>query len=249
MDNLTKILQILNNGLNNLSRKFDNLAIELRNRKQPNSNINVDIGDNVVKGVSNALAEGLKKLEIPTPNIILPEQKAPIVNVPAPIVNFEAQKIPAPIINVKAPIVNIPPANIIVESAPVIFPDTMKVEGMDELLKSVSRETDERNIFDEVSSKKPLPIIVMGKNGKQITEFGGDFTAPSMVAIRVGTTAIGEDNPMPVTVDGFAIPMFDTQVVNETDPNNVTITYRRNGTTVAVKTIITSGAITTISVA
>ncbi len=48
--------------------------------------------------------------------------------------------------------------------------------------------------------------------------------------------------------DKFNIPVYDTQVIDEADPDNITITYKLDGATVAVKTIATSGTTTTISV-
>lgn len=48
--------------------------------------------------------------------------------------------------------------------------------------------------------------------------------------------------------DSFNIPAHDTQVVDETNPNSVTVTYKKSGVTVAVKTIAISGSVTTISV-
>ena len=127
--------------------------------------------------------------------------------------------------------------------------DLSKLEG---LLKNISetlnREPEKSKVFDEVSSKNPLPIMVIGGDGKRVTNFGGELTAPSIVGLRVGTTAVGADNPLPTTVDGFAIPMFDTQVIDETDPDNVTIVYKRSGVIVATKTISISGSVTTITV-
>src|SRR3990167_494873 len=124
--------------------------------------------------------------------------------------------------------------------------DLSKLEG---LLKNISetlnREPEKSKVFDEVSSKNPLPIMVIGGDGKRVTNFGGELTAPSIVGLRVGTTAVGADNPLPTTVDGFAIPMFDTQVIDETDPDNVTIVYKRSGVIVATKTISISGSVTT----
>ena len=236
-----QIAQLISNGLNSLGRKIDSLAMELRNKRTPNSQMNIGIPENVSEGISNAIEKGMSKLEIPQPKINIPEQKAPIVNVPAPIVN-----VPAPIVNI--PKIEIPTPKITVTPTPVTFPDKMEVVGMKDLIASVNRETDDKSIFEEVSSKKPLCVQIMDSKGKQITQFGGEFTAPSMVAIRVGSTPVGEDNPIPVTVDGFAIPMFDTQIIDEADPNNVTIIYKRNGVTVATKLSAISGTTTTISV-
>lgn len=42
---------------------------------------------------------------------------------------------------------------------------------------------------------------------------------------------------------------YDTKVVDEVDPNNVTITYKLSGDTVATKTIAVSGTTTTITFA
>ena len=47
---------------------------------------------------------------------------------------------------------------------------------------------------------------------------------------------------------GLAIPLHDQQVIDESDPNNVTITYKLNSVTVAVKSIVISGSTTTITV-
>jgi len=50
-------------------------------------------------------------------------------------------------------------------------------------------------------------------------------------------------------VNEFGIPSFDTQVIDESaSPATTTITYKKNGTTVATKTIAVSGTTTTISV-
>jgi len=49
-------------------------------------------------------------------------------------------------------------------------------------------------------------------------------------------------------LESFEIPPHDTQIIDETDPNNVIITYKKSGATVATKTINVVGLITTISV-
>jgi len=49
-------------------------------------------------------------------------------------------------------------------------------------------------------------------------------------------------------IQGFDIPQYDTQVIDDTDANNVIITYKKNGATVATKTISVSGHLTTITV-
>ena len=56
----------------------------------------------------------------------------------------------------------------------------------------------------------------------------------------------------PITSDffmkGMYIPRHDTEVIDETDLDNVTIVYKLNNATVATKTISISGKITTISI-
>src|SRR3990167_998869 len=123
-NNLTKIAQIIVNGLNQLGRKIDAITAEVRSKKQPPSNVSVSISEDVSKGISEAVGRSLDKLKIPIPQMNIPEQKVP--------------KIPTPVVNVEAPIINLPPANITVEPTKVEFPKEMKVERMEELIKSVN---------------------------------------------------------------------------------------------------------------
>ena len=46
---------------------------------------------------------------------------------------------------------------------------------------------------------------------------------------------------------GMNIPEHDQAVINKSDPNNIVITYKKNGVTVATKTIATSGTTITIT--
>jgi len=248
MDNSTRIATIINNGMSSLGRKIDSLAMELRRRTPPpNTKVSVDIGDNVAKGVSDAIKESITGLEMPKFEGF-PEYPA-FPEIPTPQVTVNVPDIKLPTINIPETIVNIPEAQITVQPTPVTFPSEMKVIGMDQLIAEVSKEDEEKSIFEEVSSKKPLCVQIIDSKGKQVSSFGGDFTAPSTVAIRVGTTAVSNDNLMPVTTDGFAIPIFDTQVIDEAlAPATTVITYKRGGVTVATKTIEIDGSITTISV-
>jgi len=233
MDNLTKIAQLINGGFNLLTREIKMLSLELRNKKAPIINSQISISEDVSKGISQAVERSLDKLKIPIPQINIPEQKIP--------------KIPAPIVNVEAPIVNVPPANITVEPTKVEFPKEIKVEGMDKLLESVNRETP-APAFD-FSSKNPLAVMVVDRKGKHIEDFASELTAPSMVSIKVGNTAVGSDNPLPVTTDGFSIPKFDTQTIDESAaPATTTITYKLANVTVATKVITVVGTLTTITV-
>ena len=253
MQPLTQLIQSMTNGFNNLGRKIDTLINEvIRSNKTPVVNVsppqvNVDIGNTVSREISNAIKEGLEKVEMPKfekfPEFpAFPELKEPKITVNVPDVKFDLSKLKLP-----TPIVNVPPAQITVEPTAVNFPESMKVEGMDKLLESVNRETP-TPVFD-FSSKNPLAVMVVDSKGKQISDFKSDLTAPSMVSIKVGNTAVGSDNPLPVTVDGFSIPKFDTQEIDESlAPATTTITYKLAGVTVATKLITVSGTLTTITV-
>ena len=248
---MEKIAQIIVNSMNLLGRKIDSLAMELRRKSPPpNTNISVDIGDNVSKAISDVMKESIAGLKMPEFGGFPEFPKYPdFPEIPTPQVTVNVPEIKLPVINVPETVVNVPPAQITVQPTPVEFPKEMKVEGMKELIKSVNRETSEPKIFEEVTSKSPLAVMIVDKKGRHIEVFASELTAPSMVAIRVGTTAIGEDNPMPVTVDGFAIPMFNQQIIDEAlAPGTTIITYKRSGVTVATKTITVVGTTTTITV-
>jgi uncharacterized protein YfaS (alpha-2-macroglobulin family) len=64
-----------------------------------------------------------------------------------------------------------------------------------------------------------------------------------------GGREISSVNRLPVSASGMVIPYHDQQVIEEADPDNVTITYKLNGVTVAVKTIAVAGTQTTITIA
>jgi len=216
---MDKFTAIITNGLTLLAKKIDSLALEFRNQKPP-----------VVNVPSSKFFTFPSFPKYPE----FPKIPTPIVNVNVPDVIFDASKIPPPVVNV-AP-------NITVEK--VEFPKEMEIKGMKELLASVSRETERESIFGEVSSKTPLPIIVIGKNGKQITDFGSEMTAPNTVGLRVGTTKVDSTNPLPIT-QGLNLPKFDYVLCTYTGNNPTTIVYKTGGsggTTVATLTITYSGA-------
>jgi hypothetical protein len=243
MDNTEKLGQVFANAFATLSRKLDSIFNEVK--RPPIINI-------APPEVKITVPE-LKLPEFPAwPEIKLPDyppfppfSDIKLPDFPAPVVN-----VPAPVVNVAAPVVNVPPANITVAPTPVEFPKEMVVRGMDELVKAAQAVPPEQpSVFKDVSSKTPLSVMVIGKDGKQVSDFGGEFTAPSMVAIRVGTEAVSATNLFPVTTEGFAIPVFDTEVVDETlAPATTVITYKKNGATVATKTISVAGSVTTIAV-
>jgi hypothetical protein len=253
MQPLTQLVSAITNGINNLGRKIDSLAMELRRKSPPpHSKISVDIGDNVAKGVGDAIKESIGNLKMPEMPM-MPEHPPypPFPEIPAPQVTVNVPEIKLPTINVPETVVNLPAPVVNVEPTPVTFPNEMKVIGMDKLIEGVNRETEPVKLLDGITDKNPVPVHIVDSKGKVMSanDFGGGLSGPSTVAIRVGTTAVGQDNPMPVTVDGFAIPMFDTQIIYESGaPALTTIVYERSGVTVATKTITVSGTTTTVAV-
>ncbi len=245
---MDKLGILLNNGLIILGKKIDSLAKDLKNQKAP-----------VVKVPEIVVPEAKVTVEIPEikiPEIVMPAYPKfpdypafPEVKLPPITVNVPEIKLPT--INVPETVVNVPPANITVEPTPVTFPEVMKVEGMKELIDAVNQEEEPHpRLLEGVSNTNPIPVQMVDSKGRPFTanDFGGPG-GPSTVAIRVGSHAIDDDHLMPVTVDGFAIPVFDQQVIDESAaPATTTITYKRAGATVAVKTIVVSGTTTTITV-
>lgn len=234
---MEKIAIIITNSLTLIGRKIDALITEVRNQKPPV--INVPEPKFEVKFPE------MPEIKIPDfpafPEYpAFPEIPTPHVEVTVPEIDFS--KMPAPVVNV-------PPANITVEPAKVEFPDKMKIEGMEALLEAVNRPEERESIFEEVNSKSPLSVRIVDNKGRAINDFGGSSGGPSVVGIRVGTTQVDSENPLPVTTDGFAIPSFDTQIIDESlAPGLTTITYKKNGSTVATKTITVVGTLTTIAV-
>lgn len=228
---IEKLGLLLNGALQALGKKLDLLSSDLKSQKPPVINV--------------------QPPEVRIDNVNIPEIKLPdypqfpaFPDIPAPIVNVPEAK--PPIVNVPAPIVNVPPANITVEPAKVEFPKEMEVKGMKELVANSYKEDLPKNIFDEVSSKRPLPIIVMGRNGKQITEFGGsgDGGAPAVVGLKnTGTTQIN-----PATEDtlakipGLSIPIHDQIVLSYTGDNLTGVVYKLATVTKATLTLSYTGA-------
>jgi len=216
---MDKFTAIITNGLTLLAKKIDSLVQEVKNQKPP-----------IIKMDAPIIKVDLKDIKIPEfPKMpeypAFPQIPTPVVNVEAPVVN-----VPAPVVNVEAPIVNVPPANITVEPTPVTFPEIMKVEGMKDLIDGINREPEPYPILLEgISNKNHIPVQVVDAKGRPLgaNDFGGGSGGPSTVAIRVGTQAVGSDNLLPVTTDGFSIPVFDTQVIDESAaPATTTITYK-----------------------
>jgi len=152
---------------------------------------------------------------------------APVVNVPAPIVNIPEQM---------APIVNVPQA-----LPPIVDIDLSALLGALKPLGLLSRDpnkpitvrmSDGRSFIDAIAS-------VLKDNGERLA---------TVVSTSYGLT---KDEYKAATVEtqrGMVIPYHNSQVIDEADANDVTITYKLNGTTVATKRIQVVGTTTTITV-
>src|SRR3990167_7263596 len=185
MNDLEKLALIINNAFNKLYEKIDSLSKEIKNTPAPQVTVNhPDVNVNVP--------------EVIVPQINIPEVKIPPfpkfpeippIKVPQPIVNIE--KSDPPIVNIPAPIVNVPPANIKIEPK-IDFPRKMQVEGMDELFEGFKKDT---SSLKNIDSKKPLAVMVIDRKGNRISEFGGDFSAPSLVGLKNNATQQVQINP------------------------------------------------------
>ena len=101
----------------------------------------------------------------------------------------------------------------------------------------------------EVSKFCSRKCQLVDRKGKHIEDFASELTSPAMVSIKVGTTAVSETNLFPVTTDGFAIPVFDQQIIDESlAPATTVIQYKKAGVLVATKTISVVGTLTTITI-
>lgn len=163
------------------------------------------------------------------PEIKLPEIKIPEIKIP----KIEVPKIPEPKVTVKP--------NITVEPTPVKFPKEMEVKGLNKIIEAIP---DPYSIRDEVSRTEPLPIMVMDAQGRQITDFGGSFSAPNIVGIKIGNEVLSGDTPIPTT-SAMNIPAYDEQVIGYTAGELTSVTYKKGGVTVATLTLTyTAGDLT-----
>jgi hypothetical protein len=65
---------------------------------------------------------------------------------------------------------------------------------------------------------------------------------------RLTSTKDGGKQRLDVNADAMVVPSHDAMIMDETDPDNVVITYKLAGVLVATKTVAVSGAITTVTI-
>ncbi len=231
-DDISKLAQIFNNGFNSLGRQITLLTQAINMQKPtPPAAVQVKLPDNFKVNVP----------DINIPIFKIPDVKIDTRGMESAIKDgLGSQK--APVVNVPAPIVNVSPST-------MDFPEEMEIKGIQELNDKLAELLGQKNPITDINSRKPMAVMVVDKKGDQITNFGGEFSAPNVVGLRIGSTILSSSHPLPVT-QGFQIPVYDTEVIDATNaPATTTITYKLAGVTVKTKTISVSGNITTISVA
>lgn len=107
------------------------------------------------------------------------------------------------------------------------------ISRLDSLIMALQMK---QSIPDELIEKNRVKVVL---RDDQVSKLGGVVTG--------GVNSSGIIDAINGLND-FSIPKYDTQVIDEADPDNVTITYKKNGSDVAVKTISVVGTTTTISV-
>lgn len=139
--------------------------------------------------------------------------------------------------------------------------DFTEIKKVQELLKPISKTEDIAKVCEyiQVLIDKPIaefPEIPMHK-GRIMVEVdrvggggGGGLTSVESEALQGVATEAKQDSIVEKLqiISGMEIPAHDTKVIDKTDPNNITITYKLATVTVATKTIAKSGDTVTISI-
>lgn len=178
-----------------------------------------------IKAVIEALDNRVSKLDfqpqinVNIPDVVVPEIKHPNIYVP----------------EIKAPNVTVNP---IVD---------IDLEAVLTALKPLSN----------LSNSPKKPISVRLSDGKEFLEqltqavSRGNEQLATVVSTSYGLTKdefkAAQVEQETVLRNGMSLPYHNEQVIDEADPDNVTITYKLNGTTVATKTIAVVGTTTTIT--
>lgn len=171
-----KIIQFINNGFKLIIKKLGEVIEVIKKKDQQ---INVSPPE-VNVNIPNVVVPEIKVPKIELPEIKIPEINIPEINIPTPVI----PKPVAPVVNIPAPIVNVPEANITIQPPGIEFPEKMKVDRIDELISKLDLLIDKKSsLFDDVSSQHTLPISVFDSKGNQINDFGGEYSAPSVVGI------------------------------------------------------------------
>lgn len=141
----------------------------------------------------------------------------------------------------------------LVELVPEIK-DDRNVDALNKLTKLLAEDQSRdkavellRAILDKEEKSFEIPAELLSKDGRikvEVDRAGGGGGSSMM---NTDGTKVN-----PATSEkqaNFSIPDFDEKIIDETDPDNTIITYKKAGNTVAVQTFAVVGAVTTITVA
>lgn len=157
----------------------------------------------------------------------------PIVNVPAPIVNVAPQE--ATVVNVPQ---SLPPIVDLDLSALLSALKPLGLLSRDPNKPITVRMSDGRSFIDAIAS-------VLKDNGERMATVVSTSYGLTQSEYMSAQRNLDSEN---FYKKGMDIPYHNSQVIDESDPDNVSITYKLNGTTVATKTIAKAGSVTTITV-
>jgi hypothetical protein len=132
-------------------------------------------------------------------------------------------------------------------------PEEVRVK-FDELFKFFKGKLD--NVFKtklsdhEITNENPIPVVLTFKNKNYSANTdGANIGGWGVSAVKVWDKTSTPINPATEetlkALQGLQIPVYDTEIVDETDPTSIVITYKKNGATVATKNITIVGAVTT----
>lgn len=131
--------------------------------------------------------------------------------------------------------------------------DERNIEAVDKLTKLLAEDQSRdkavellRAILDKEDKSFEIPESLLSKEGRIKVEVdraggGGGSSITNTDGTRVNpATSEKQAN--------FSIPDFDEKIIDETNPDNTIITYKKAGSIVAIQTFAVVGAVTTITV-
>lgn len=193
-------------GIKNLATGFSDLSANLKNQKPPQINVSVPeikipevkLPD-ISKAISSSIEKGFMEMKAPEVKIAdisqdikkgfagitlkVPEQKAPTVNIPAPVVNVNTPKV------------------IEVEGMATLLEKLEKAISNDGLT----------SLFKKITQKKPVPIVVVDKNG-ELVDWIKLFKSSQPQFVGGGVHGLSNSGASSATspIDGYKVADLDT---------------------------------------
>jgi hypothetical protein len=144
------------------------------------------------------------------------------------------------------------------------FPDNISIKEANEIINALSKIVEEirdKNLKVDLTTIEKGLLGLQNTLSKEISEIGKNI--PKTIELPMEEDRIKvilPDSQVPKIFGGGgsisdvtirknidSVPRYDSQEIDESDPNNVIIIYKKGGTTVATKTIVISGTTTTIT--